>query len=299
MSDDPYGMDFLETIVNVHFNSEVGYVLLSISAVTSLNGTVMPPCPVVTFDIGKGAKLVDRQESCTHKLIPAKPIVEKLFFIWSTIAPFPTATNFGNIVGHVPGGQIPDLGYGAQFSQFIQINFAQFAPPIFAGQSQAGVYTSLSRAQAAAAALNASVFTGHPGGSTMGFWPADGSGLIQHAGLIQPPFAAELDIKTTSPASAQSTLTGTYLFSVPFDLAHVKPTVTVGPGTSTIKAAGFSDITLKTAAAATHATPDTIANGASTTTGTYDVTSVVGPGDKPKAHKNTVTVTGGHTGGAS
>lgn len=287
-----YAFDFLETITAISFPTG-GTVLVRVDAVSRNPTTpVVPTCPSVKFTLGAGETLLDKVETFKKVVVPNRTFLQKFFFIWDNVAPFPTADNFNKQVWNIPGSSIPNIIYAGQFSQFVLINSAQFAPPSFPGQNTNGFYASLAEASAAAAALRTRYFLGHPAGSTQGYATSAGT-LI--GGLdgppLQDPFGAELDVSIPLPGSGSCTLTGFYLIKVPAKKTKFTVAVTQVPNGGSIgglRASGYHGSKPSTVAQAQATQPDTTDGPVQTPTST--VTSVID--SLPAGKKNTVTVTG-------
>jgi hypothetical protein len=291
----PYGFDFFETIIAVHWpSSQVGYVLLQVSAVTTINGSIPPPCPSVALNIAAEMKTIQVVSACVPVTIPAHNVTTKFFFVWPTGAPFPDVTNFDNQVE-------TDVSYAGQFSEQIDINSSGFGSPGshgIAGASSNGFYSSLANAAVYASNFNARMALSPPGSTLTYFNSAIGSGetTISFLGIS----AAELDVTTLVPASSTATLTYKALIQVPPGLSILRPTVTVGPGTSTMLGWGLSGTTLTSVAQALTQSPDSISGDVFNGTGTYTVTNIltINPGSESHATDDQVTVVGGGTGGS-
>lgn len=287
----PYEFDFLDRLVAINFPSG-GYIIVDIVATSRQNIPAPPPAPLITLTLDPDVKLVDQRQSSKTTIQPAHSIISKTFFIWSNIAPFPTAADFGNIVLVAPGAGT--IFYGQQFSQVAIINFnSEFGPGPSPPILFEGNYGSLSNAAAAALALQHSFYDPAPIGSQGGY--ITDTGIVTfNAGPLQTPFAAELDIPSTIPGQGITTLTAKYLLKVPSKAANSQFHVIVsGPGeTSTIKVSGYHGSPPKSLAISP-GTADTTASGGASAPIFYTVKSVIA------SAFNTVKLNSSSGGGAS
>lgn len=195
-----YRFDYLEHIVGISFPSG-GYVLLEVIVDRTQPGGVRPPTPSITLVLPEGVTLIDKQETETTQNLPAKTVIDHVYFVWRTGAPFPTLANYQNIV---VGNLFPTVAYVEQFAR-VTVTFTG-VQVLFNNPFTTGRFPSLAAAQTYASALNS--------GTSYGYIDANGAVIFQGA-QVGGFSAGQLAIPVVTPAQKVSRITGRYLLKVP------------------------------------------------------------------------------------
>lgn len=282
---DPYPFDFFETIVGISFPAPGGYVLLTVTASITVNGTTPPPCPTVTLKLGGKETLIQKQEACTPKLTPAKDTVSRVFFVFNNVAGTVTVANYQNVV---QGSIFPPALFSTQFSRSVGSPTGFKDPEAFGvepvPEGGSGLFSTAAIAQGYADNWNAHIHGSAPG-SGVAVYAADGSTINADPA---PVVVQHLDIPVHTPATATANFTGKYLIKVPRDLTTFTATVTASHGSSQATIFGYHGTAPKTIAAIQPGSDDSSNEASINQSGTYTITSVV-----PQAtNANTVTIAG-------
>lgn len=283
----PYPFDFFETIVGINFPQSGGYMLLVITASTTVNGTVAPPCPQVVLTLGAKETLVQKLEQCTPKLTPAKDTIVPVFFVFNSVAGNVTLANYMNVV---QGSIFPPALFATQFSRSVGSPSGFKDPEAFGvepvPEGGSGFFSTQAIAQGYASSWNAHIH-GAPAGSGAAVYRSDGTTLDADPA---PVVVRRLDQPVHTPATATANFTGKYLIKVPNDLTSMKAKVAIGPGSSFATVFGYHGKVPANIASVPPGSDDSSNEAQINQTGTYTITSVITKAPISRIASNAVTI---------
>jgi hypothetical protein len=282
------------------------YILVSIVAKNTASTTVFPQAPTVEINFGdpkKGpiAKGLAKTERITHQQIPVQTVSTLVYFVWTDIAAFPTADNYGTIVAGGGSSQLEPVPYAGQFSRLISFQTG-FNPPENFGLPTITILSTGFFATFADAQAQAGEWGSLGQGAIQEFFTVDGS--IDEA-AFQGVYAAGLRLPIKVDPFSATILTAQYLIEIPTAEATTEFKINlsgsgINRGTCNIVVEGISDAkkSIKSIADAIAAEKDDgRKTQSSVDTTTFKVKTSVVPGADPKvkAHKVLISVEGGHT----
>lgn len=291
----PYPFDFFETIVGISFPQAGGYVLLTITASTTVNGTTAPPCPQVLLTLGPKEKLIQKQEACKPKFTPAKDSVIPVFFVFNNVAGPVTLANYQNVIN---SSIFPAALFATQFARIVGSPTGFKDPEAFGvepvPEGGSGFFSTAAIAQGYANSWNAHIHGAAPG-SGVAVFLSDGSTLDANPA---PVSVQRLDQPVHTPATATSNFTGKYLIKVPTDLTTLLAKVSIGPGSSFATIFGYHGKVPANIGAIPAGSDDSSNEAQLNQTGTYTITSVLTKDPISRVSSNAVTISagGGHVG---
>lgn len=224
----PYGMDFLEEIVAVHWRGGV-YLVINLTATSATYSSESVADPVVTYKLEKPLSLVDTKQSYIRQSSPGTETDEYIYLAWwGAASPVPDASNVNNAVGS------RNYRYGGQFAQSCYLPNIWYLPDgssitfpgsAYYGANVLGYFPSPDKRDAFIAAFN-TFFGAHPAATVSYYYAPDGTVVDLYPLYAVPLQGKTVTITTESDGSASSQLTAAYLIYVPTGTNTITMTVT-------------------------------------------------------------------------